>query len=176
MFSNLVRCSIRGCLLGVFLALLVSGSTGWAMPSGTGVRGSVTMHDPSTIIKCKGRYYIYGTGPGIRSKSSADGVFWTDGPAVFARPRPVSFPTVVLAQLGSAKLEDRFRTTLQPEFFAPLDATVDLLDRRFHRRAADRQAQATIFRVVHSLAVVGHVGQRFFHGLSSRRGGRPLGL
>jgi hypothetical protein len=84
MFSNLVWCGIRGCFIGLFLALLVSGSTGWATPNGKGVRGSVTIHDPSTIIKCKGRYYIYGTGPGIRSKSSADGVFWTDGPAVFA--------------------------------------------------------------------------------------------
>ena len=84
MFSNLVWCGIRGCFVGLFLALLVSGSTGWATPNGKGVRGSVTIHDPSTIIKCKGRYYIYGTGPGIRSKSSADGVFWTDGPAVFA--------------------------------------------------------------------------------------------
>ncbi len=49
-----------------------------------GPRGSLAIHDPSTIIKYKGRYYIYGTGPGILSKSSDDGVVWKDGPAVFA--------------------------------------------------------------------------------------------
>lgn len=62
----------------------LASSTLRATPNANGVRGSVNIHDPSTIIKCKGRYYIYGTGPGIRSKSSADGVLWTDGPAVFA--------------------------------------------------------------------------------------------
>lgn len=60
------------------------GATARAGLSGAGVRGSVGIHDPSTIIKCKDRYYIYGTGRGILSKSSADGVVWTDGPAVFA--------------------------------------------------------------------------------------------
>lgn len=75
---------IKGWFFGMLIAGLAAGSTLWATPNGNGVRGSVNIHDPSTIIKCKGRYYIYGTGPGIRSKSSADGVLWTDGPAVFA--------------------------------------------------------------------------------------------
>ncbi len=54
--------------------------------NGSGLRGSVELHDPSTIIQCDGRYYIYGTGPGIRAKSSADGVVWMDEPNVFASP------------------------------------------------------------------------------------------
>ncbi len=46
-------------------------------------RGYVAGHDPSTIIKCKDRYYSFSTGQGILSKSSADKVFWSPGPQVF---------------------------------------------------------------------------------------------
>lgn len=35
------------------------------------------------MIQCKNRYYIFSTGQGILSKSSADKVFWSPGPAVF---------------------------------------------------------------------------------------------
>lgn len=66
------------------IAWLAAGSTSWAALNGAGLRGSIAIHDPSTIIKCKERYYIFGTGPGIISKSSADGVVWSDGPAAFA--------------------------------------------------------------------------------------------
>ena len=41
-------------------------------------------HDPSTVIKCKDRYYVFATGQGIVSRSSADKVFWSAGPRVFA--------------------------------------------------------------------------------------------
>jgi len=64
--------------------LLLSVWNSSAAPAVTGPRGSIGIHDPSTIIKHKGRYYIYGTGPGIPSKSSDDAVLWKDGPAVFA--------------------------------------------------------------------------------------------
>lgn len=40
-------------------------------------------HDPSTVIKCKDRYYVFATGQGIVSRSSADKVFWSAGPRVF---------------------------------------------------------------------------------------------
>ena len=73
----------------VGLAILLLWTTappGQAGLNGHGVRGSVEIHDPSTIIKCKDRYYLYGTGRGILSKSSADGIVWMDGPAVFATP------------------------------------------------------------------------------------------
>ncbi|HVM47270.1 MAG TPA: LamG-like jellyroll fold domain-containing protein, partial [Candidatus Acidoferrum sp.] len=50
------------------------------------MRGYLSAHDPSTITQCKGRYYIFWTGQGILSKSSADKVFWTPGPPVFTNP------------------------------------------------------------------------------------------
>lgn len=48
------------------------------------MRGNLGIHDPSTIIKCKDRFYIFGTGQGIISKSSTDKIFWSGGPEVFA--------------------------------------------------------------------------------------------
>ena len=48
------------------------------------LRGNVGIHDPSTIIKCKDKYYIFGTGQGIITKSSSDKIFWSTGPRVFA--------------------------------------------------------------------------------------------
>ena len=50
------------------------------------LRGSLGIHDPSTVIKCGSLYYVYGTGQGIISKSSADKQYWVTGPSVFASP------------------------------------------------------------------------------------------
>ncbi|MGH7976597.1 MAG: family 43 glycosylhydrolase, partial [Limisphaerales bacterium] len=50
------------------------------------LRGSLGIHDPSPVIKCNGRYYVFGTGQGIISKSSADKTYWVTGPSVFASP------------------------------------------------------------------------------------------
>ena len=36
------------------------------------LRGSLGIHDPSAVIKCGNLYYVFGTGQGILSKSSAD--------------------------------------------------------------------------------------------------------
>src|ERR1039458_9322182 len=47
------------------------------------LRGSLGIHDPSAIIQCNGRYYVFGTGQGIISKSSADKTYWVTGPSVF---------------------------------------------------------------------------------------------
>jgi hypothetical protein len=41
--------------------------------------GQTFIHDPSTIIQDRGHYYVFGTGPGIRTKSSPDLIHWTDG-------------------------------------------------------------------------------------------------
>lgn len=72
----------RGGLLGgVILAALVAQVSG-----GAPLRGFLEIHDPSTIIKCKDRYYVFGTAYGISSKSSADKVFWASGPDVFGTP------------------------------------------------------------------------------------------
>lgn len=67
-------------LVFVFAA---SPSRSFAQPAAPSLRGFISAHDPSTMIKCKNRYYVYSTGQGILSKSSADKVFWTPGPAVF---------------------------------------------------------------------------------------------
>ncbi len=48
------------------------------------LRGSLGVHDPSAMIPCNGRYYVFSTGFGISSKSSADKTYWVTGPPVFA--------------------------------------------------------------------------------------------
>ncbi len=48
------------------------------------LRGHLGAHDPSTVVKCKDRYYLFATGSGITSRSSADKIFWSAGPKVFA--------------------------------------------------------------------------------------------
>ena len=48
--------------------------------------GQTFIHDPSTIVKDGGRFYLYGTGPGIRAKSSPDLIHWDNADAVFHTP------------------------------------------------------------------------------------------
>lgn len=43
------------------------------------------MHDPSTIIKCKDKYWVFGTGDGIHAMYSYDLVTWSDGPSPFTK-------------------------------------------------------------------------------------------
>ena len=66
----------------IFLAVCIIPGLLQAAPSNP--RGSLGIHDPSTIIQCNGRYYIFGTHSGIYSKSSADKQYWVTGPSVFA--------------------------------------------------------------------------------------------
>jgi hypothetical protein len=54
-----------------------------AQSSGPSLRGYLYVHDPSTVIRCQDRYYVFYTGQGILSKSSSDKVFWSPGPPVF---------------------------------------------------------------------------------------------
>ena len=37
-------------------------------------------------MKCGNRYYVFGTGQGIQSKSSADTMYWLTGPEIFTTP------------------------------------------------------------------------------------------
>jgi hypothetical protein len=60
---------------------------GFSSPAGSMpalVRGTLGIHDPSTVISCQGRYYVFGTGQNIISRSSSDKQFWVAGPAVFS--------------------------------------------------------------------------------------------
>jgi arabinan endo-1,5-alpha-L-arabinosidase len=44
------------------------------------------VHDPSTIVKCGGEYWLFATGPGVNSWRSKDLIRWERGPRVFATP------------------------------------------------------------------------------------------
>jgi beta-glucanase (GH16 family) len=52
------------------------------------LEGQTFIHDPSTIIKEGTNYFIFGTGPGIRTKSSPDLIHWENGGSVFRTPPP----------------------------------------------------------------------------------------
>ena len=77
------KCFVR---LGTALAFLLAVAMPPLAPAATAppLRGNIGIHDPSTVIKCKDRYYIFGSGRGIISKWSKDKVLWTTGPKVFA--------------------------------------------------------------------------------------------
>ena len=80
-WTNLAECGTSLLLAGgLFLAL------GCFAADRAPLRGNLAIHDPSTIIKCKDRYYVFGTGQGIISRSSSDRIYWTAGPIVFATP------------------------------------------------------------------------------------------
>jgi hypothetical protein len=74
-----------------FLAVSIIPGLLQAAPSN--LRGSLGIHDPSTIINCNGRYYIFGTHGGIYSKSSADKQYWVTGPSVFTTTTAPSWTT-----------------------------------------------------------------------------------
>ncbi len=61
-----------------------------AAPHARALDGDVIMHDPSTIVRCDGRYWVYATGWGISVHSSADLLTWRREPPVFRRvPAPL---------------------------------------------------------------------------------------
>jgi arabinan endo-1,5-alpha-L-arabinosidase len=55
--------------------------------------GANGTHDPSRMIQSDGKFYVYSTGGG--SKSSTDGLVWTNGPALFPNGIPQSGTAVV---------------------------------------------------------------------------------
>jgi beta-glucanase (GH16 family) len=72
------------CSLILFAALVANcaGTNFTPLP----LAGQTFIHDPSTIIKEGTNYFIFGTGPGIRTKSSPDLIHWTNGDPVFHAP------------------------------------------------------------------------------------------
>jgi len=54
-------------------------------PCTSGLEGDIRIHDPSTIIRCKGRYYVFGTGRGIPILVSDDLFTWRRAGRVFER-------------------------------------------------------------------------------------------
>ena len=55
---------------------IVSASLLLTSPSVRALEGDVRLHDPSTIIEADGRFYVYGTGPGLPALVSDDGWTW----------------------------------------------------------------------------------------------------
>jgi arabinan endo-1,5-alpha-L-arabinosidase len=50
-----------------------------------GEQWPVLTHDPSSIVKCKETYWIFGTGEGVQALYSTNLVTWKTGPSPFAR-------------------------------------------------------------------------------------------
>lgn len=74
------------CVLLTALVFLLA-RAGWgANPPEPHLRGTIEIHDPSTIVKHGDHYYVFGTGRNIISRSSPDRVYWTNGPRVFQSP------------------------------------------------------------------------------------------
>jgi len=73
-------------LLLLFLLLTLANTPAWALD------GMIGIHDPSTVIKCDGNYYVFGTGRGISVLTSSNGFDWQRGGRVFDRvPDSVKF-------------------------------------------------------------------------------------
>jgi len=77
-----LSCSLPCRFKPAFLSLCLVPGLLQAAPAN--LRGSLGIHDPSTVIQCDGRYYVFGTHGGIYSKSSADKEYWVTGPSVFS--------------------------------------------------------------------------------------------
>jgi arabinan endo-1,5-alpha-L-arabinosidase len=84
----------RARIVAVLLAAAAVAGPWDAARAQTPINGAIGIHDPSTIIKQGNRYYMYGTGDGIRTKFSLDKIRWFEGPAVFADPPAWTTATV----------------------------------------------------------------------------------
>ena len=75
----------KSCCALIFFATLAAHCAGTKFAP-LPLAGQTFIHDPSTIVKDGGRFYIFGTGPGLRTKSSPDLIHWTNGDSVFRAP------------------------------------------------------------------------------------------
>jgi beta-xylosidase len=57
------------------------------------VTGNLGIHDPSTVVKQDGKYYLFGTGQGIIAKTSNDHIAWNGARSVFPTPGNPSWTT-----------------------------------------------------------------------------------
>ena len=71
----------RARLCALLLVILLAGL---ATPA-QALQGALVIHDPSTIIKSGGKYWVFGTGDGIACKSSTDLISWTDVRSVYTK-------------------------------------------------------------------------------------------
>lgn len=68
----------------MYLRALVFGSAGlFSCSTGFCLEDDIGIHDPSTIVRYKGRYYLFGTGRGIPMLCSDDLYTWGRAGRVF---------------------------------------------------------------------------------------------
>jgi arabinan endo-1,5-alpha-L-arabinosidase len=83
------------CTLFLFVSVpAIAADDGSAHFEPLALQGQTYIHDPSTIIKDGDHYYVFGTGNGIRGKSSPDLIHWTELAPIFSDP-PVWTATAV---------------------------------------------------------------------------------
>jgi arabinan endo-1,5-alpha-L-arabinosidase len=73
----------RLCAATSLLGLTVAGYCADTKVESMPLEGQTFIHDPSTIVKDNGHYYVFGTGRGVFSKISTDLSHWTNGPSAF---------------------------------------------------------------------------------------------
>ncbi len=66
-----------------FTLLLAALAFAASTPTLRALDGDIRVHDPSTVIQCDGRYYVFSTGRGIPILSSDDGWTWKRAGHVF---------------------------------------------------------------------------------------------
>ncbi len=77
-YLNLKKYAIKVfSIFSFFIGIYLNPVTAQTWPSG--------VHDPSSIVKCGDRYWVFGTGDGIYSKFSYDMITWEDGPTPFTK-------------------------------------------------------------------------------------------
>lgn len=74
--------AIASCRVITVLACLTWHPEAGAAAVPESLRGDLRVHDPSTIVKCNDEYWLFATGPGIKSRRSKDLVHWEPGPRV----------------------------------------------------------------------------------------------
>jgi arabinan endo-1,5-alpha-L-arabinosidase len=78
---------MRAIFILIFAGLSLPASSRAAEPfTPLGLAGQTFIHDPSTIVRDGGKFYSFGTGPNLRTKSSPDLIHWTTGEPVFNYP------------------------------------------------------------------------------------------
>ena len=85
-------------LLVLFAALAANGADSRFTPRT--LEGQTFIHDPSTIVKDGTNYFIFGTGPGIRTKFSRDLTHWENGASVFRAPPAWTFSPREISSSG----------------------------------------------------------------------------
>lgn len=77
--TSLLRISrfLSGLLIGVAAVDMGHPALGATAPST--LAGSYSVHDPSRVVTCDGKYYVYYTGPHCPVHVSTDLVHWSDG-------------------------------------------------------------------------------------------------